>query len=280
MENRQVLLQAIQNVESGGDPNAVSEAGALGLMQLNPSSFPEFTPEELRDPYINFILGSQYLNELVDRYGNVEDAVSAYHAGPGNFDKWVDAGRPVEGFEAFGERSLAYLPKVQEQYAKLQAPKTEGDVPAQSDDLQSQINMEYYRPDNMVENHPDLINYARQYYNDKSSSDEEIRDRIVFTMRNFESFTPGTGYYLYDLSNASPDQRRGFGHMLQYWANAPDMIDYLSEGEYGDAFEAFATNFLRGVADPANLLAVGAGAIAGRVGRTALQKSLNAMGVL
>src|SRR5713101_6497097 len=76
--------------ESGGRPDAVSPKGAVGPMQLMPSSFPNLTPEPLRDPQINKETGTNYLTEQLQKYkGDVKKALAAYNWGPGNVDKTV-----------------------------------------------------------------------------------------------------------------------------------------------------------------------------------------------
>jgi len=81
------LVLAVIQAESGGNPLAVSPAGALGLMQVMPD---KFSPEEDPfDPETNLRAGCAYLRKMLDRYGgNVEFALAAYNAGPGAVDKW------------------------------------------------------------------------------------------------------------------------------------------------------------------------------------------------
>jgi soluble lytic murein transglycosylase len=95
------LLAAVVYVESRFDPNAQSEAGALGLMQLLPETAEgialrtggdRFVVADLRDPELNVRYGSWYLDHLLDRYGNKELALAAYHAGQGNVDEWRRSG--------------------------------------------------------------------------------------------------------------------------------------------------------------------------------------------
>ena len=91
------LLAAVIYVESRFDPNARSEAGAVGLMQLLPETArgialrtggTRFVVADLRDPEINVRYGAWYLDHLLDHYGNTELALAAYHAGQGNVDRW------------------------------------------------------------------------------------------------------------------------------------------------------------------------------------------------
>jgi soluble lytic murein transglycosylase len=96
------LLAAVIYAESRFDPEAVSTAGAVGLMQLLPETAKgialrtggdRFVVTDLRNPEINVRYGSWYLDHLRDRYdGDLRLALAAYHAGPGNVDSWLDAG--------------------------------------------------------------------------------------------------------------------------------------------------------------------------------------------
>ena len=93
------LLAAVIYAESRFDPDAVSEAGAIGLMQLLPDTArgialrtggTRFVVADLRDPEINVRYGSWYLDHLRAKYGEMSLALAAYHAGPGNVDHWRD----------------------------------------------------------------------------------------------------------------------------------------------------------------------------------------------
>ena len=95
------LIDAVVAAESGGDPNAVSEAGAVGLLQILPSTArePGFgvaglegTDEEvvaqLKNPEINRRLGSEYLSAMLHRYhGDADLALVAFNAGPARADR-------------------------------------------------------------------------------------------------------------------------------------------------------------------------------------------------
>jgi len=81
------LVSAIIQVESGGDPAAVSRAGAAGLMQLMPGTAETYGVLNAFDPYENVSGGCRYMHDLLQRYHrNVKLALAAYNAGPGAVD--------------------------------------------------------------------------------------------------------------------------------------------------------------------------------------------------
>lgn len=100
------LVYAVIRTESDFDSGAVSSAGAVGLMQLMPSTFKWLTDEilfdhlesgMLYDPETNIRYGTYYLSALYDRYGDWELALAAYNGGLGNVDKWLADDRYADG---------------------------------------------------------------------------------------------------------------------------------------------------------------------------------------
>jgi len=101
------LVKAVVKAESNFQPNAISDKGAQGLMQLMPATAEDlgvdhpFTPEE------NVLGGSRYLREMYDRFGDWEHALAAYNAGPGAVDRFGGV-PPYAETQEYVERVLHY----------------------------------------------------------------------------------------------------------------------------------------------------------------------------
>ena len=82
-----MLVRALIQVESGYQPRARSNKGAMGLMQLMPSTARQYNVRNPYDPRANIGAGVKHLKSLIDRWG-VELALAAYNAGEGAVKKF------------------------------------------------------------------------------------------------------------------------------------------------------------------------------------------------
>ncbi len=132
---------AMVKCESDFDPEAVSSAGAVGLMQIMEETAEEiaqrglvdserYSPENLTDPETNINYGTAYMRYLVERYHEMNPAIAAYNAGLGNVDEWLENGDDIRGTIEFEETSdyLEAVNRAKEAYERLYPDAFEWDV--------------------------------------------------------------------------------------------------------------------------------------------------------
>ena len=99
------LMAAVIYQESKFDKSAKSSSGAIGLMQLTPSTAhgiairtggSAFHTQDLYDADINIRYGAWYLHNLFQKYGSERLVLAAYNAGQGNVDRWRANGEPIQ----------------------------------------------------------------------------------------------------------------------------------------------------------------------------------------
>ena len=111
------LLKAVARAESCFDPSAISRAGARGLMQLMPPTAGEMGVADIHDLEQNLQGGARYLAAMLARYSNdLELALAAYNAGPGNVDKY-------NGVPPFSEtqRYIVSVKAFRDRYQRMQS---------------------------------------------------------------------------------------------------------------------------------------------------------------
>jgi soluble lytic murein transglycosylase-like protein len=113
------LVRAVIETESGWNATAKSRKGALGLMQLIPTTAVRFGVNDAFSPQQNVDAGVRYLKTLLERYnGNLDLALAAYNAGEGAVDR-------AHGIPAFRE-TRDYVQKVQNAYFRPGSGRIEG----------------------------------------------------------------------------------------------------------------------------------------------------------
>lgn len=104
-----LIVLSVIKVESNFNVNAVGSKGEIGLMQLNPKSFPDYSISQLQNPETNIKLGINYLKLIK------ESCKNKYYL------NWVDCyNKGVKGSMKFGRyKETIYVKKVKKEYTNL-----------------------------------------------------------------------------------------------------------------------------------------------------------------
>ncbi|MDX1519101.1 MAG: transglycosylase SLT domain-containing protein [Gammaproteobacteria bacterium] len=103
------LLHAVITAESSYDPDAVSRAGAVGLMQLMPGTAKRYGVKNRRNPYQNIKGGTHYLRDLLGMFdNNLVLALAAYNAGENAVKKYGNKIPPYKETQTYVRRVLSY----------------------------------------------------------------------------------------------------------------------------------------------------------------------------
>lgn len=102
------LVHAVITAESAYDPNAISKAGAVGLMQLMPATARRYGVQDRRDPADNLRGGVRYLHYLLNRFNSLSLAIAAYNAGENAVVKYGHQIPPFPETQTYVRRVLKY----------------------------------------------------------------------------------------------------------------------------------------------------------------------------
>jgi len=99
------LVAALIRVESAGNPDAVSNVGAIGLTQIMPETgrdianvlnIDNFSVSMLYNPEINVRMGTYYISWLLNKFnGDMNKAIAAYNWGPGHIERRMEKNEPM-----------------------------------------------------------------------------------------------------------------------------------------------------------------------------------------
>jgi membrane-bound lytic murein transglycosylase B len=104
-------IRSVINAESGGEAKAVSQKGAMGLMQLMPETWAEMRAryalgDDPFDPRANILAGTAYLKMMYDRFG-YPALFAAYNAGAARYEQSLRTGKTLPA------ETLAYIAEVE-----------------------------------------------------------------------------------------------------------------------------------------------------------------------
>lgn len=119
------ITGAVAMAESGGNPNAVSRAGAKGLLQLMPATAREYGVTNPFDPLQSWRGGKAMLGHLMRKYhGDIEKTLAAYNEGPGNLDRDIRE-RGANWKQGLPKETRDYIPHVQQNLSRGTVVKIE-----------------------------------------------------------------------------------------------------------------------------------------------------------
>lgn len=161
------LLKAVAKAESDFNPNVVSSAGAVGIMQLMPATAKELGVQNIYDVKENIMGGAKELSGLLKRYdGDLTLTLAGYNAGIGNVQKYGGV-PPFQETQNYIKKITSYLGE-------------EIEIPTSRD----QVNVEYAEQESQVlEGNPLTVEEQNQFGEKTSLSEKELFQYYVETMK-------------------------------------------------------------------------------------------------
>lgn len=228
----EALLKAIGKAESGFDPNAVSGAGAMGIMQLMPGTAANLGVTDPFDPKQNIMGGAKYIAEMLRTFGSYPDglrlAIAAYNAGP-NAVRRAGYRIPRNGeTPAYVDKVMGYLVPGSETQIPSQE---EGEEPARITPQPSDVSAILLKA--IVEEHAEEFlgwtqtgTHTDTVESGIDGEDEEIKivDYAVIVKLNSQLTPLGTGYSYSYVTNQTT-----FNYVLTLFGLLENGSDGLEE---------------------------------------------------
>ena len=161
------LLKALAKAESDFNPNVVSSAGAVGIMQLMPATAKELGVQNIYDVKENIMGGAKELSGLLKRYdGDLTLTLAGYNAGIGNVQKYGGV-PPFQETQNYIKKITSYLGE------EIEIPTS-----------RNQVNVEYAEQESQVlEGNPLTVEEQNQFGEKTSLSEKELFQYYVETMK-------------------------------------------------------------------------------------------------
>ncbi len=161
------LLKAVAKAESDFNPNVVSSAGAVGIMQLMPATAKELGVQNIYDVKENIMGGAKELSGLLKRYdGDLTLTLAGYNAGIGNVQKYGGV-PPFQETQNYIKKITSYLGE------EIEIPTNRNQVNMESYDEESQV---------LVGN-PSTVEAQSQFGEKNSLSEKELLQYYVESMK-------------------------------------------------------------------------------------------------
>ena len=125
------LAVAVAQQESGGNPRAVSSAGAQGVMQLMPATAAALGVSNPFDPAQNIDAGVRFLSQLLGQFGDTALALAAYNWGPGNVSKY--------GYNNWPSETVNYVSSILNRIGQALTPEPSVPSPAITDPVSGEV---------------------------------------------------------------------------------------------------------------------------------------------
>lgn len=161
------LLKAVAKAESDFNPNVVSSAGAVGIMQLMPATAKELGVQNIYDVKENIMGGAKELSGLLKRYhGDLTLTLAGYNAGIGNVQKYGGV-PPFQETQNYIKKITSYLGK------EIEIPTTKNQVNMESSDQENRV----------LAGNPLTVEGQDQFVEKNSLSQKELLQYYVESMK-------------------------------------------------------------------------------------------------